>query len=324
MVSSVPFEVSLNSTLIRVPKTVTILGAGAWGRTLAQLAGKNVNQLRVWFRLGPLSIADAVLETDMVVSAISMKGVPAVIAQLQKVGLPDGCTIVTATKGLDSASLQTPSQLWQQAFPHHPVVVLSGPNLSKEIERGLPAATVAACEFSSAAAVVQQIFASDRFRVYTNADPIGTELGGTLKNIMAIAVGVCDGLQLGTNAKSALITRGLAEMLRIGVHFGACAETFSGLSGLGDLLATCSSMLSRNYQVGYYLAAGQSLPQILNNLEGTAEGINTAAVMETLADREGISVPITRQVNKLLLGIDSPQAAVEVLMERALKPETSE
>ena len=314
----------MNSTFIRVPSTVTVLGAGAWGSTLAQLARKNVTQLRVWSRKGQLAIADAVADTDMVVSAISMKGVSATISQLQGVGLPAGCTIVTATKGLDAATLQTPSQLWQQAFPHHPVVVLSGPNLSKEIDRGLPAATVAASRHPSAAAAAQQVFASDRFRVYTNSDPIGTELGGTLKNVMAIAVGVCDGLQLGTNAKSALITRGLAEMLRIGVHFGAQAETFSGLSGLGDLLATCSSMLSRNFQVGYYLATGQSLAQILDSLEGTAEGVNTAAVMVELASQEGISVPITRQVNKLLLGKDTPQAAVEALMERELKPETCE
>ena len=288
------------------------------------MAAKNVADVRVWSRHGDLAIADAINCTNLLVSAISMKGVPSMIAHLQQIGLPDRCVIVTATKGLDPVTMNTPSQLWQQAFPHHSVVVLSGPNLSKEIDRGLPAATVAASHDPIAADVTQQTFASERLRVYTNTDPIGTELGGTLKNVMAIAVGVCDGLQLGTNAKSALITRGLAEMLRIGLHFGAQAETFSGLSGLGDLLATSSSMLSRNYQVGYNLAQGRSLDEILAALEGTAEGVNTAAVMVDLANREEISLPITRQVHKLLLGRDTPQAAVEALMERELKPETCE
>ena len=306
------------------PKIVTVLGAGAWGSTLAQMAGKNVSDVRVWSRQGDLKIAEAINSTDLLVSAISMKGVPPTIARLQQTDIPNRCIIVTATKGLDPVTLNTPSQLWQQAFPHHSVVVLSGPNLSKEIARGLPAATVAASHDPAAAEITQHTFASERLRVYTNADPIGTELGGTLKNVMAIAAGVCDGLQLGTNAKSALITRGLAEMLRVGVHFGAQADTFNGLSGLGDLLATCSSMLSRNYQVGYYLAQGRSLDEILASLEGTAEGVNTAAVMVDLSNREEIPIPIARQVHKLLLGRDTPQAAVEALMERELKPETCE
>lgn len=307
-----------------MPKRIVVLGAGAWGTALAQLASKNVADVRVWSRQGDVEIADAIAGSDLLVSAIAMKGVPATIALVQNSGLPERCAIVTATKGLDPVTLNTPSQLWQQAFLNHPVVVLSGPNLSKEIARGLPAATVAASQNPMAADLAQRTFASDRFRVYTNADPMGTELGGTLKNVMAIAVGVCDGLQLGSNAKSALITRGLAEMLRIGLHFGAQAETFSGLSGLGDLLATCSSMLSRNYQVGYYLAQGRSLDEILGTLEGTAEGVNTAGVMVDLANREALSIPITRQVHKLLLGRDTPQAAVEALMERDLKPETCE
>ena len=303
---------------------VAVLGTGAWGSTLAQLTRENCTDVRVWSRGGQLQIANAVANADVAISAISMKGVPETIARLERVGLPAGCAIVTATKGLDPTTLQTPAQLWQQAFPHHPVVILSGPNLSDEIARGLPAATVVASRSPAAAALVQQVLASERFRVYTNTDPIGTELGGTLKNVIAIAAGVCDGLQLGTNAKSALMTRGLAEMLRIGLHFGAQAETFSGLSGLGDLLATCSSSLSRNYQVGYALAQGRSLEDILASLEGTAEGVNTAPAMVDLANREGISIPIIRQVNKLLLGRKTPKAAVEALMERELKPETCE
>jgi glycerol-3-phosphate dehydrogenase (NAD(P)+) len=207
-------------------------------------------------------------------------------------------------------------------FPDHAVVVLSGPNLAKELAQGLPAATVVASRDLAAAETVQQVFASDRFRVYTNTDPLGTELGGALKNVIAIAVGVCDGLQLGMNAKSALITRALPEIIRIGTHLGAQAETFVGLSGLGDLLATCNSPLSRNYQVGYGLAQGNSLETVLANLEGTAEGINTAHVLVELANREQLPMPICRLVSRLLHGKITPQEAVEALMERNLKPES--
>lgn len=257
----------------------------------------------------------------MIVSAISMKGVPPVVQRLRVMAIAESVILVTATKGLDPETTATPSQIWHQAFPHNPVVVLSGPNLSKEIDQGLPAATVVASENIAAAQTVQTLFASENFRVYTNTDPLGTELGGTLKNVMAIAVGVCDGLGLGTNAKSALITRALPEITRVGLHFGARADTFWGLAGLGDMLATCSSMLSRNYRVGYGLAQGKGLEEILAGLGGTAEGVNTTDVLLRIANREQIPVPITRQVHRLLHGKITPMEAVEALMERDLKPE---
>ncbi len=301
--------------------TITVLGAGAWGSALGILATQAGHKVRMWSRRSGESIEDAIAGTDIIVSAISMKGVSEMAQRLKALQLPAHVILVSATKGLDPATTQTPSQIWQATFPNHSIVVLSGPNLSKEIEQGLPAATVVASHDEDAAAVVQQVFSSDRFRVYTNTDPLGTELGGTLKNVIAIAVGVCDGLQLGTNAKSALITRAMTEIIRIGTHLGAQAETFFGLAGLGDLLATCSSSLSRNYRVGYGLAQGQSLDQILTDLQGTAEGVNTANVLIELANREGIAVPISRQVCRLLNGKITPQAAVEALMERDLKPE---
>ncbi|WP_048323006.1 NAD(P)H-dependent glycerol-3-phosphate dehydrogenase, partial [Crocosphaera watsonii] len=224
-------------------------------------------------------------------------------------------------KGLETKTLLTPSQIWQKSFPSHPVVVLSGPNLSKEIQQRLPAATVVASEDVVAAAKVQEIFSSDIFRVYSNQDPIGTELGGTLKNVMAIASGVCDGLQLGTNAKSALLTRALPEMIRIGTELGASRETFFGLSGLGDLIATCYSPLSRNYRVGYGLSEGKTLEQILIELGSTAEGINTANVLIELAQKHRIAIPISRQVYQLINGETTPQEAVKELMARDLKAE---
>jgi glycerol-3-phosphate dehydrogenase (NAD(P)+) len=214
-----------------------------------------------------------------------------------------------------------PSQLWQQAFPNHAIAILSGPNLSKEIQQGLPAASAIASSNLAAAEQVQMAFSSARFRAYTNPDALGVELGGTLKNVIAIAVGACDGLNLGVNAKSALVTRGLAEMIRIGTYWGAKAETFYGLSGLGDLLATCSSPLSRNYQVGYGLAQGKSLAEVLDQLEGTAEGVNTTEVLVKLAEQQDIEMPISSQVYRLLRGEVTPQTAVEVLMQRNSKPE---
>lgn len=300
---------------------VTVLGAGAWGTSLATLAKENGHQVRLWSRRMDCSLAEAIAGADLIISAMSMKGVPDVAQQLHALQLPPHVILVSATKGLDAATMRTPSQLWQAALPQHSIVVLSGPNLSKEIDLGLPAATVVASQNGAAAAYVQSVFSSDRFRVYTNADPIGTELGGTLKNVIAIAVGVCDGLQLGTNAKSALITRALTEVIRVGTHLGAQPETFFGLAGLGDMLATCSSPLSRNYRVGYGLAEGKALEQILDELHSTAEGINTTNVLIHLADREHIPVPISRQVYRLLNGQITPLQAVEALMERDLKPE---
>ena len=246
-------------------KALAVLGQGAWGTSLTQLAIESGVMARTWSRRKDVSLTQTVAEADALLCAISMKGVAELARRLQDIGLPARTIVITATKGLDPETAKTPSQLWQMAFPNNPVVVLSGPNLSKEIDQGLPAATVAASHDAAAATTVQQMFSVERFRVYTNTDPLGTELGGTLKNVMAITVGVCDGLRLGTNARSALITRALPEVIRIGTQLGAQPETFYGLSGLGDMLATCTSPLSRNYRVGYGLAEGKSLEQVLGD-----------------------------------------------------------
>ncbi|MBW4631778.1 MAG: NAD(P)H-dependent glycerol-3-phosphate dehydrogenase [Iphinoe sp. HA4291-MV1] len=303
------------------PKLVAILGAGAWGTTLAVLAKTNGQKVRVWSRQGSQTLAEVVQDAKIVLSAVSMKGVRAITSQLQSLPISPETIFVTATKGLDPQTTCTPSQIWQEAFPTHAIVVLSGPNLSKEIQKELPAATVVASNVDTAAELVQVVFSSNRFRVYTNSDPLGVELGGTLKNVMAIAAGVCDGLQLGTNAKAALVTRGLTEMVRIGVHWGAKLETFYGLSGLGDLLATCNSPLSRNYQVGYQLAGGKTLAETLAHIEGTAEGINTTEVLVQRAKQQNIPMPITEQVYRLLQGEVTPRQALLELMLRDMKPE---
>lgn len=310
------------SEALKQTARVTVLGSGAWGTALARLALTNGNQVQIWSRRGPVDLSTAVAEAEIVVSAISMKGVSSLAEQLQQASLKPSTILVTATKGLDPATTRTPSKIFQDTFPENPVVVLSGPNLSKEIEAGLPAATVVASTDLQASAWVQQVYSSELFRIYTSPDPVGAELGGTLKNVIAIAVGVCDGLKLGSNAKAGLITRAIPEMIRVGVHMGAQVETFYGLSGLGDLLATCDGSLSRNYRVGYGLAQGKQLDQILVELGSTAEGVNTAHVLIDIANREGIPIPIARQVHRLLRGVVTPQEAVGDLMERELKPES--
>ncbi|HTL89752.1 MAG TPA: NAD(P)H-dependent glycerol-3-phosphate dehydrogenase [Leptolyngbya sp.] len=302
---------------------IAIVGSGAWGSTLAGLVQENGHEVVMWSRRSGRSLDETIAESDLLISAVSMKGVRSVIEQLS-IAVP---MIVTATKGLDAESGSEtdlpllPSQVWQAAFPDSSIAVLSGPNLSKEIQQGLPAASVVAHLDQAVADRVQSVFSSTRFRVYTNADPLGVELGGALKNVIAIAVGACEGLQLGTNAKAALVTRGLAEMIRLGTHWGAKPETFYGLSGLGDLLATCSSSLSRNHQVGDGLARGKSLAEVLATLEGTAEGINTTQVLVKLAQAQGISMPISTQVDRLLRGEITPRSAVEELMMRDRRSE---
>ena len=306
-------------------RTIVILGAGAWGTTLAGLAAAKGHSVHLWSRQQG-DLQTVLSAADIVISAISMKGVSAVVEQVRQVAIAPHTVFVTATKGLKATSSTDtmpllPSQIWQAALPSHPVVVLSGPNLSQEIQQGLPAASVVASHDRAAAATVQAALSSNAFRVYTNPDMLGVELGGTLKNVIAIAVGACDGLQLGTNAKAALVTRGLAEIIRVGTYWGGKPETFYGLSGLGDLLATCNSALSRNYQVGYGLAQGKALTDVIAQLQGTAEGVNTTQVLIKLANEQAIAVPISHQVDRLISGDITPQAAVEALMLRDYKPE---
>ena len=299
---------------------ITIIGAGAWGQALAGLTQIDGARPSIWSRNCGELLADLVVDKTAIISAVSMSGVQNVIEQLAG-SIDPHQTIVTATKGLDAATNLTPAQLWRNAFPNNPIVVLSGPNLSLEIQQGLPAATVVASDDINAATQVQAIFSSAKFRVYTNDDPVGVEIAGTVKNVIAIAAGACDGLKLGNNAKSALLTRGLAEVIRIGQYWGGKTETFYGLSGLGDLLTTCNSPLSRNYQVGYSLAQGKKLSDILANLQGTAEGINTTKVLIQVAAKHKIYLPITVLVDRLLVGQITAEEAIIALMSLDRKSE---
>lgn len=301
-------------------QALAVIGLGAWGTTLAQLAQHQGHAVTGWSRSASLPLAAAIATATTIVCALPIKAVRTVAEQLATLPLAPETILVSATKGLEPATTQTAAQIWQQLLPQVPTVVLSGPNLSLEIAQGLPAATVIAGD-PQITQRVQATLGTPAFRVYTNTDRIGVELGGVLKNVMAIACGVNDGLALGINARSALITRGLVEMIRVGSHWGGEVATFYGLSGLGDLLATCTSPLSRNYQVGWGLAQDKSLAQVLNEVVGTAEGVNTAKVLAAYAAQQNLDVPITQEVFALLEGNKTPAQALADLLERPFKSE---
>ncbi len=299
---------------------IAVIGLGAWGSTLARLAQRQGHVVYGWSRSQGKSLESAVAQASVIVSALPVKAIRRVAEQLAGLALPANTILVSASKGLEPGTTKTAAEIWQAVLPQMPVVVLSGPNLSVEIDRGLPAATVVAGD-AQITSQVQAMLVTPSFRIYTNSDRVGVEQGGVLKNIIAIACGVSDGLNLGTNARSALITRGLVEIVRVGTHWGGQTVTFYGLSGLGDLLATCTSSLSRNYQVGWGLAQGKSLDQVLSQVVGTPEGVNTAAVLTTYAAQQGLEVPITQEVGALLAGDKTPAQAIADLINRPFKPE---
>ena len=234
--------------------------------------------------------------------------------------------ILSASKGLEVETAKRMSEVMAEELAPElaaNICVLSGPNLSGEIARGLPATTVVAAQEHEVAKRVREVMASPMLRVYSHTDVIGVELGGTLKNIIALAAGMSDGLGFGDNAKASLVTRGLAEIIRFGVACGARAHTFFGLAGLGDLIATCASPLSRNRFVGQELAKGRPLAEILSSMKGTAEGINTTVAARRIAQELGVEMPITEQVYQVLFEGLEVAKAVPALMERELKHELS-
>lgn len=299
---------------------VLVLGLGHWGQTLASLFQQQGCVVSCWGRSQGALSASLLQDIDLLVCALPIKAVREVAAQVAALKPPSGIILVSATKGLESETFATAADIWQAFCPNHDLVVLSGPNLASEIQQGLPAAAVVGGNLG-VTKQVQDCLGSTTFRLYSNEDRRGVEMGGIFKNVIAIACGVNDGLGLGVNARSALITRGLVEMVRVGTHWGGTAETFYGLSGLGDLLATCTSALSRNYQVGWHLAHGKSLSQALHLIKGTAEGVNTAQVLYAYAQQHQVEIPITAMVNAVLGGNLTPQAALNCLLERPFKPE---
>lgn len=232
-----------------------------------------------------------------------------------------GRPLISTVKGIENASLLRPSQILEAELPGRPVVVLSGPSHAEEVAHRMPSSVVLAGHDIPLLKQVQQLFTTDRFRVYTNTDIIGVELGGALKNVIAIAAGIGDGLGYGDNAKAALITRGIVEMTRFGVSSGAQEKTFSGLAGLGDLMTTCFSPYGRNRAVGVRLGKGETLTQILGSMNAVAEGVPTSRSVCDIAQRIGIEMPIFQQVFRVLFEGLSPRDGTDALMRRPARDE---
>lgn len=265
-------------------------------------------------------VAEAADGARFLVAAIPSKFLRAALTAIAG-RLADDCPVISVIKGLELDTFLRPSEIIAEVLGPRAVVALGGPSHAEEIARRLPASVVAAGDDLALARDVQEMFTTDRFRVYTNPDITGVELAGALKNVIAIAAGICDGLDYGDNAKSALMTRGLVEITRFGCAFGAEPATFAGLAGMGDLITTCISPYGRNRMVGRRLGRGESLDAIVDSMSGVAEGVTTTKSVFGLAERKGIEMPITAEVHAVLFEGKSPVEATDSLMARPLKEE---
>ncbi|QPN63997.1 NAD(P)H-dependent glycerol-3-phosphate dehydrogenase [Synechococcus sp. CBW1004] len=299
---------------------ITLLGRGAWGSTLAHLWRDAGHDLALWSRRDGGSAASLLAGSDLVVAAVSMSAISPLGRDLGA-HWPAGLPLLSCSKGIDPERLGTATQLWAHWLGEQPLAVLSGPNLAEELDRGLPAASVIASADTQLAQRLQIALRTPNLRLYTNDDPIGTEAAGALKNVMAVAAGISDGLGLGANAKASLLTRGLAEIALVLAALGGQPATLYGLAGLGDLLATANSPLSRNYRFGGLLAEGRSEAAALAGIGATVEGPRTARATLQLARTRGLNLPICEQVVQLLEGHCDAPTAVRRLMERDPRPE---
>ena len=325
---------------------IAIFGGGAMGTACAALlAGQPGVAVTLWFhrpeaaaevaaarenrRLLPgvplpanvLCTADpaATADATLAVLAVPSKFLRDALPPLASV-LPPGVPVVSTVKGIDAETFRRPSEMIAEAWPGRPVLAMGGPCHAEEAARRLPTSVVVAGD-PALARHVQDLFSNDRFRVYTNADLVGVELAGALKNVVGVAAGICDGLGYGDNAKSALLTRAIVEMTRFGEAFGADPATFWGLAGVGDLITTCVSPHGRNRKVGERLGRGETLDHILATMSAVAEGVTTARGVDELARRRGIEMPITRQVAAVLFEGKPPAEATDALMLRPPKAE---
>jgi glycerol-3-phosphate dehydrogenase (NAD(P)+) len=266
------------------------------------------------------SLAEALDGAEVVVMAVPSHGFRSVLEEGRS-HIGAGVPVVSLTKGVEQGALRRMSEIVAELMPGQPLAVLTGPNLVEEIVAGQPAASVIATPDEALAAELQQLFTTGAFRVYTNPDVVGCELGGALKNVIAIAAGIADGMGFGDNTRGAVVTRGLAELARLGVALGGRPVTFSGLTGMGDLVATCTSRHSRNRWVGEELARGRSLADIVSGTRMVAEGVRTSAAVVELAARVGVEMPIAEQVVAVLHQGKSAAEVVPLLMGRDAKPE---
>ncbi|MBX9927503.1 MAG: NAD(P)-dependent glycerol-3-phosphate dehydrogenase [Gemmatimonadaceae bacterium] len=324
-----------------------VLGAGAWGTALANLLAENGHATTLWAlepdvaesimaaHTNPRFLPGVVLHESLRATtdkAAALAGASVVVfaapshvlrevASHARAWIDPTATLVVATKGIERVSFALMTDVIHQELGGRPVVALSGPSFAAEVGQRLPTAVVAASTDASAAELTQQLFSAPHFRVYTTDDVVGVELGGALKNVMAIATGICDGLQLGFNARAALITRGLAEMARLGAKLGANPLTFAGLAGVGDLVLTCTGSLSRNRTVGLEIGRGATLAEVLAGRETVAEGVVTTESTFALAAREGVEMPIVNAVHRILFERQPARWALVELMGRGLRRE---
>jgi len=320
----------------------SILGGGSWGTTVASLVARNVPAM-IWARSAETvdeinashtnerylpgaklipslratnSIEEAVREADVVVLGVpsqSMRETAREVAKHVRAWVP----IISLSKGLEQGTKLRMTEVIAEELPGHPAGVLTGPNLAREIMAGFAAATVIAMEDEVIVCELQAIFKTGLFRVYTNTDVVGCELGGALKNVMAIAAGMGDGLGAGENTRSAVITRALAEVTRLGVAMGGRPETFAGLTGMGDLIATCTSPQSRNRHVGFELGKGRKIAEILTGMRQVAEGVKSSRTVLQLGEQFGVEMPIASEVNGVINDGRTPQEAFRGLLKRS-------
>lgn len=326
---------------------VGVIGDGGWGTALALVLHRNGHRVRVW---GPFADyvarireerenvkflpgadlppeiawtsnrAEAVEGADAVVLAVPSRYFKSVVESFAT-HIPKSALVASVTKGLDQDTGHRMTEVAQDLLQRGPVAALSGPSHAEEVARGIPTAVVIACADHARAVTLQKLFMNPVFRIYTSDDVVGVELGGALKNVIAIAAGVSDGIGLGDNTKAALITRGLAEITRLGTALGAHPATFAGLSGMGDLVVTCTSRHSRNRAVGERLGRGEKIESILKTMEQVPEGVWTCATALRLAREHKVEVPITEEVSAVIHEGKDPKHAVQSLLTREARPE---
>ena len=327
---------------------LTVLGPGCWGLTLAWLLTDNFDEVCIWGRTSDLSedliknkhcskplevqlkdkvqITDnltlAIKDADIILSVVATSGVRPVCEQLKTAGIKNEQIVVNASKGIELGTLKRMSEVIKEVLPNQRLAILSGPTLAKEVLMGKPTAASVACEDEETAKFVQQLLnVSGRFRLYTNPDVIGVELGGSLKNVIAIASGFAHAMDLGDNCMGTLLARGMAEIVRVSVKLGANPSTLYGLSGMGDLIATCSSPMSRNYTVGSMLGKGKKIDDILAELGSVAEGVKTSKAVCDLAKKLGEDVPVSSAIYEAVYTDITPEQVLSKLMNRKLKSE---
>ena len=326
---------------------VGVMGAGSWGTALALLLHGNGHQVSVWSidasevkmlseeREHKLKLPGVKIPEDMYFSTnmeeiikdkdFLVLAVPSTFtrgtAKNMSPYVKDGQIIVDVAKGIEESTLMTLSQQISQEIPHANVAVLSGPSHAEEVGRGLPTTVCVGARTKETAEYLQQMFSNEVFRVYTSPDMLGMELGGSLKNVIALAAGIADGMGYGDNTKAALITRGIAEIARLGVKMGGAIETFSGLAGIGDLIVTCASVHSRNRKAGYLMGQGLSMQEAMDEVHMVVEGVYSAKAAKKLGEKYGVSMPIVDKVNEVLFEGKDPHEAVNELMLRDSRAE---